>query len=123
MSTIILFWYLLCHEGECTRQPFEVTREAAAITACESSASKELGSSDMYAKNPNSSASGLFQFIDSTYKWKTGRINARGDTPQNQYAAFLSLWNEGKGWGHWRESQGCWGQWIQINQDGVAEWR
>ena len=80
MSTFILFWYLVCHEGVCERTSFEVSREAAAIIACESGNQVDLGSYDVYAKNSRSSASGLFQFIDSTYKDQAGRTNARTRT-------------------------------------------
>lgn len=123
MSTIILFWYLMCHEGICERVPFEVSREAAAIIACESGNQRTLGSHDVHAKNKNSSASGLFQFIDSTYEGQTGRTNARGDSPANQYRAFKKLWRDGENWLPWDESRACWSQWLVIDGDGRAVWR
>lgn len=123
MSTIVLFWYLMCHEGVCERTSFEVSREAAAIIACESGNQYDLGSFDLQAKNPNSSASGLFQFIDGTYKGLTGKVKARTDSPENQYKAFKSLWEDGKGWYHWNASKACWSQWMYVNDKGVAVWR
>jgi hypothetical protein len=123
MTTIILFWYLTCQGGICEAAPFEVTPHAAAIIACESGDTINLGTYTLSAKNPNSSASGLFQFINSTYRGLTGREDARYDTAQNQYKAFKKLWNNGAGWKHWRASQSCWSQWMTINDEDVAVWR
>lgn len=123
MSTVILFWYLVCHGGVCHVEPFEVSREAAAIVACESGDTQTLGSYALSADNPKSTASGLFQFIDGTYKGLTGRTVAKTDTAENQYAAFRKLWNNGKGWTHWKASKACWSQWMYINSEGVAQWR
>jgi hypothetical protein len=123
MNTIILFWYLLCHGGLCEPVPFEVSREAAAIIACESGDTKNIGSYAVSADNPTSTASGLFQFIDGTYEGLTGRTSAKTDKVENQYAAFRKLWNNGYGWTHWTASKSCWSRWLKINKDGMAVWR
>lgn len=123
MNVVVLFWYLVCHNGMCEDVPFQVTREAAAIIACESGDTQNIGTYKISAKNRNSSASGLFQFIDGTYEGLTGRTSARTDTPENQYAAFLKLWDDGYGWTHWSPSKPCWSQWLKINKNGQAVWR
>lgn len=122
MGTIILFWYLLCSGGQCEVTPFTITREAAAIVSCESGDGANYGTYTMHARSSTADG-GLWQFNDATYEWLTGRTHADTDTPAAQYAAFLRLWNEGKGWKHWRSSQACWSQWLVIDDNNVAVWR
>lgn len=65
---------------------------------------------DRYAKNPYSSASGLFQFIDDTWRRVTGLSPpARAYSVAQQIRAFWELWAGGAGRGNWAPSQGCWG--------------
>lgn len=122
MSTIVLFWYLQCFGNECHMQPFTVTREAAAIVACESGDGMTYGTYSLSARSATNDG-GLWQFNDGTYVVLTGRDHAEIDTPANQYAAFRQLWNQGKGWQHWKASQKCWSQWLEIDSKGVAVWQ
>lgn len=64
-------------------------------------------------KNKSSSATGLAQFIDGT--WRSTRIKmgleptleSRLDSYQH-IDATIFLWDEGRGAGHWAESRPCW---------------
>jgi hypothetical protein len=122
MNTIILFWYLQCFGNECHLQPFTITREAAAVVSCESGDGVNYGTYSLYARSATNDG-GLWQFNDDTYMLLTGRDHAEYDTPGNQYASFRQLWNQGKGWKHWKASQACWQQWLAINSEGQAVWR
>jgi len=121
MGAVILFWYLLCNGGVCEVVPFEITREAAAIVSCESGDGFNYGTYSLYARSETSDG-GLFQFNDATYMWLMGSDHAQRDTFENQYSAFRRLWNGGKGWKHWKSSQSCWSQWLEV-EDGKAVWR
>jgi len=60
------------------------------------------------AENPTSTASGLFQFIDGTWRAVTGRSDRASDAPVSvQIAAFYKLWNGGKGASHWVTAHKC----------------
>lgn len=67
-------------------------------------------SGDVYtAENPISSASGGWQFIDSTWTEVTGLTPPASAWPEHvQDAAFLELWDDGNGASHWFASRGCW---------------
>lgn len=121
MNAVILFWYLVCSGGVCHVEPFTVTREAAAIIACESGDGLNFGTYSLRARSRTADG-GLFQFNDKTYEWLAGRTHADTDDVQSQYAAFRTLWNDGKGWKHWNSSKPCWSQWLTINDEGVAIW-
>ena len=122
METIILFWYLTCSGGMCDVVPLEVPREAAAIVACESGDGHNFGTYSKHARSATADG-GLFQFNDSTYEWLAGRTHADTDTYENQVDAWRRLWRDGRGWKHWRSSQACWGQWMTVNEEGVAVWQ
>jgi hypothetical protein len=122
METIILFWYLLCTGGDCRTVPLVITREAAAVAACESGDGHNFGTFTTLARSETNDG-GIWQFNDATYIWLTGRDHAELDTYRNQYAAYVRLWNEGRGWRHWRASQKCWSQWIIIDDEGRAVWQ
>lgn len=65
---------------------------------------------DPNAKNPESSASGLYQFTDGTWTWVTGlEPPARAWPVEVQHQAFTDLWDDGRGWRHWLASYECWG--------------
>lgn len=60
-------------------------------------------------KNPASSASGIWQFLDGTWEWVTGlEPPARAYPRHIQRAAFDKLWNGGRGASHWEPSRYCW---------------
>ena len=122
MNVIILFYYLLCNGSDCKVVPFAVTREAAAIVACESGDGLNYGTYSRHARSATNDG-GLFQFNDATYEWLEGRTHADTDAPATQYAAFLRLWDDGAGWKHWRASRPCWSQWMRIDDNGRAVWR
>jgi hypothetical protein len=121
MNTIVLFWYLVCNTSACHTEPFAVTPEALAIISCESGDGHNYGTFTRWARSDTNDG-GLFQFNDKTYLGLTGKTNAELDSPANQYAAYKRLWNNGKGWRHWKASQGCWGQWLEVNSEGLAVW-
>lgn len=63
-----------------------------------------------HAENPRSSASGLFQFIDSTWRSVTGLAPpASAYSVGTQVNAFYDLWDNGRGARHWSPSRHCWG--------------
>lgn len=67
----------------------------------------ESGQSNI--NNPISSASGYFQFIDSTWEWVTELEPPAINYPlEIQIEAFETLWDEGRGASHWEESRYCW---------------
>jgi hypothetical protein len=122
----------------------EVTPQAAAIAACESGNTKTLGSVSWRASNFNDNGTvdtGAFQF-NSYWMWNLEKpwmlkkafgeqwedviweYRSAGSAPEHiQYEMFRSVWNDGKGWKHWKASQKCWSQWMYINSDGIATWR
>lgn len=65
METVILFWLFLCNGSACSVEPFAVTREAAAIVACESGDGLNYGTYSMHARSATQDG-GLFQFNDAT---------------------------------------------------------
>ena len=98
---------------------------AAAVAACESGARQSngtaaLGTHNWNAQNPTSSASGAFQFIDSTWRTVAAQIGASqyprasSAPPAVQTAAFEHLWAGGAGAHHWNPSRSCWGPMLGI---------
>lgn len=84
-------------------QPEEPTI-AQRVAACESNG-------DPRAENPVSSASGLYQFLDSTWTMVSGLPAPASAYPEHvQTAMFWRLWDEGRGASHWAPSRKCWGQ-------------
>lgn len=87
-------------DGEAVRAALPAV--ALAIRWCESR-------DDYQAENPTSSASGAWQFIDSTWTWVTGLQPPASAYPRHvQDAAFLALWDDGRGATHWNASRACW---------------
>lgn len=75
---------------------------ARTIARCESGL-------DPNAENPRSSASGLFQFIDSTWRSVTGLAPpASAYSVSTQTSAFYDLWDGGAGAHNWAPSSHCW---------------
>lgn len=86
----------------------ETTRASAAVSPLE--AIRWCESRDDYrAENPDSSASGAFQFIASTWRWVTGLRPPASAWPRHvQDDAFAALWDGGAGARHWEPSAHCW---------------
>ena len=63
------------------------------------------------AKNPTSTATGLWQFISKTWSWVEYKLNVSGNPRDphlsTHFAAFLK-YKTSQGWGHWSESAHCW---------------
>ena len=60
------------------------------------------------AQNPTSTASGAYQFLDSTWQSVTGLSGrAMNYSPSIQDKAFYKLWNNGRGAGQWVTSYHC----------------
>lgn len=84
--------------------PGDVSR-ALAVISCESSG-------DPNAKNPRSSASGLFQHLGRFWaerSVKAGLAGADIFDPSANVAVAAWLVYEGGGWSHWNPSRHCWG--------------
>ena len=84
--------------------PGDVAR-ALAVISCESSG-------DPDAKNPKSSASGLFQHLGRFWperSVKAGLAGADIFDPSANVAVAAWLVYEGGGWSHWNPSRHCWG--------------
>lgn len=60
------------------------------------------------AQNPSSTASGAYQFLDSTWQSVTGLPGrAMNYSPAQQDAAFWKLWNNGRGASQWVTAGKC----------------
>lgn len=60
------------------------------------------------AQNPSSTASGAYQFLDSTWQAVTGLPGrAMNYSPAQQDAAFYKLWNNGRGASQWVTAGKC----------------
>ena len=84
-------------------EPSEVDR-ALRVIRCESGG-------DAAAKNPSSSASGLFQHLGSLWTdraVKSGYDGADIFDPVSNVAVAAWLVYEGGGWSHWNPSRHCW---------------
>jgi hypothetical protein len=98
-----------------------ITFEAQAIASCESGNGLTFGTIDWSARSITQDG-GAFQFNDATWAtMKVGASYAQADMadPVTQYKAFTQLWDDGRGWRHWRSSQACWSQWLDV-VDNVA---
>ena len=84
--------------------PGDVAR-ALAVISCESSG-------DPNAKNPRSSASGLFQHLGRFWPERSVKAGLPGADifdPASNVAVAAWLVYEGGGWSHWNPSRHCWG--------------
>ncbi len=119
---IELYLWFVCNLSECHAEHITVTREALAIMSCESGDGWNYGTFDFTARNRRTHDGGAFQFNDKTAEWLTGRTNAETWEPATQYAVFLRLWDNGRGWKHWKSSKPCWERWLLIDDEGRAVW-
>lgn len=97
-----------------------VLGDARHVAACESGdrladGTAAAGTHRWTAENPDSSASGAFQFIDGTWTWTLEEAGipplwdrARDAPPIVQVAAFVHLWDDRAGASHWAPSRSCW---------------
>lgn len=84
-------------------EPGHVDR-ALRVIRCESNG-------DPWAKNPGSTASGLFQHLASQWDTRAERAgwgHADVFDPEANIAVAAWLVYEGGGWGHWNPSRHCW---------------
>ena len=84
--------------------PADVAR-ALAVISCESSG-------DPNAKNPRSSASGLFQHLGRFWAERSVKAGLPGADifdPSANVAVAAWLVYDGGGWSHWNPSRHCWG--------------
>lgn len=102
-------YYLVKHEEQTTG---EIQDEETEVLDLEGIARRvsycESGHRNVRNRQ-GSSASGYFQFIDSTWSWVTG-LNppAKIHSLETQLEAFYELWDEGRGASHWQPSRYCW---------------
>jgi hypothetical protein len=86
---------------------------AKEIIRCESGRKGEpIVESQRFAKNPYSTASGYFQFINSTWTSTMKRMGLPLDTPKDHPTISIQagVWLLATdGITHWTESQHCWG--------------
>jgi hypothetical protein len=79
---------------------------AARIRGCESHGHPGAAP-DYTAKNPNSSASGAYQIVDTTWAGRYGVDHASDATPEQQDGVALELYRR-HGTADWAASASCW---------------
>ena len=71
------------------------------------------------AKNPSSSAGGLWQFIDKTWLWVESRLKFSGSRfnpwDSTYFASYLK-YKTPQGWEHWSQSAACWKGFYEKNK-------
>jgi soluble lytic murein transglycosylase-like protein len=89
----------LCAKVVAATWPASLQRRAARVCRCESSGNPN-------AKNPRSTARGLFQVLAGTWR----DYAKAGEDIWNPYdnSTVGHRIQRGQGWGAWEESRGCW---------------
>jgi len=88
-----------------TPQPTQNHVAPGGIAAC---IRKYESGGNYRAQNPSSTASGAYQFLDSTWQAVTGLPGrAMNYSPAQQDAAFYKLWNNGRGASQWVTAGKC----------------
>ena len=86
----------------------QLSRPVVGLTDAMLCVSEAESGGDYQAENPDSSASGAWQFIDSTWESVTGLPAPASAYPRDvQDAAAVELWAGGAGAGHWVTASGC----------------
>jgi hypothetical protein len=58
--------------------------------------------------NSQSTASGIFQFLDSTFESQSKKYGIEGDKDSDIQIQLAGMMIRDGGIGHWKASQGCW---------------
>lgn len=88
------------------KKHFEKKRRVA-LTGIAACIAKYESGGNPRAENPNSSASGLYQFIDGTWNHFGGYARAKDAPVSVQTQKFYQLWDNGRGAGHWVVAGRC----------------
>lgn len=98
--------------------PLRLPYAAIAIATCESGNTVTFGTLDWTARSPTNDG-GAFQFNDATWRWLADdkTFDAAQAPAWKQLQMFNKLWNDGRGWRHWKASKKCWDQWLVIEED------
>lgn len=87
----------LCGQVVVSTWPVALQKKAARVCRCESS-------NNPSARNPDSTATGLFQILRGTwFDYGSGNIYNPYDNSSTGYRIF-----KGQGWGAWTPSRKCW---------------
>lgn len=91
-----------------TTPPANPTSAQAAPAGIASCIAKYESGGNPVAENPSSTASGLYQFLDTTWQAVTGLPGRAKDYPVSvQTTAFYKLWDNGAGANQWVTAHNC----------------
>ena len=101
-------WYK-CVEGRWQDKRLVVPRILRLIAGCESGQGNPYSTPNPRATNGKSTASGTYQFLDSTWNHRFGVSRAMYATPRQQDLAAIAEYRR-HGWWPWLASRPCWGR-------------